>query len=319
MADGNRKFMGSVLVARDGQVILSRGYGFANLEWDVPNTPDTRFRLGSISKQFTAACILKLEEQGKLQVADPVKKYLPDAPPAWDKITIHHVLTHTAGIPSFTSFPEYPRLKLQATTLEKTYAQFRDKPLEFEPGTKWNYSNSGFLLLSYLVEKIAGQKYDEFLKRNVIGPAGMNDSGYDLNATVLKHRASGYSPFGTILLNAEYINMTLPSGAGALYSTTEDLLRWEQALFGGKVVSTESLRKMTTPNLNNYAYGLAVNTGEGHKRIGHGGGIEGFNTQLNYYPDDKVVVVVLGNVNGNVPGQIASRLGALAMEASAAH
>src|SRR5437588_4554801 len=131
IADNNKKFMGSVLVAKNGKVILSRGYGFANMEWDIPNTPDTKFRLGSISKQFTAACILKLEEQGKLKVTDPVKKYLPDAPPAWDKITIHHVLSHTGGIPSFTSFPEYRTLKLQAMTLEKSYAIFRDKPLEF--------------------------------------------------------------------------------------------------------------------------------------------------------------------------------------------
>lgn len=314
IADNNRKFMGSVLVAKDGKVILSRGYGFANMEWDIPNTPDTKFRLGSISKQFTAACILRLEEQGKLKVTELVKKYLPDAPPAWDKITIHHVLSHTAGIPSFTSFPEYRTIKFQPTTLERTYALYRDKPLEFEPGTKWNYSNSGFLLLSYLVERISGQKYDEFLKQNVMGRAGMNDSGYDLNATILKHRASGYTPFGTILLNADYINMTIPSGAGALYSTTADLLRWDQALFGGKVVSPESLRKMTTPVLHDYGYGLMIGRGP-PKTIGHGGGIEGFNTQMTYYPDDKVVVVVLGNVNGNAPSQIANRLGTLAVEA----
>ena len=141
-----------------------------------------------------------------------MKKYLPDAPPAWDKITIHHVLSHTRWYPELhRHFPITRTIKLQPTTLEKSYARFRDKPLEFEPGTKWNYSNSGFLLLSYLVEKISGQKYDEFLKQNVMGPAGMNDSGYDLNATILKHRASGYTPFGTILLNADYINMTIPS------------------------------------------------------------------------------------------------------------
>ena len=313
LADNNRKFMGSVLVARGGDKILSRGYGFANLEWNIPNAPDTKFRLGSISKQFTAACILLLEQQGKLKVTDPVRKYLPDAPAAWDKITIRHVLTHTAGIPSFTSFPEYRTLKLQTTTNEKSYLQFRDKPLEFEPGSKWNYSNSGYLLLSYLVEKISGRKYDEFLKQYVLAPAAMNDSGYDLNATVLMHRASGYTAFGTILMNADYINMTVPSGAGALYSTVEDLLRWEQALFGGKVVSAESLKKMTTAFLNNYAYGLLVTEVNHHKVIGHGGGIEGFNTELRYYPDDKLVVAVLGNVNGGVPRQIAERLEALAL------
>lgn len=310
---GNNKFMGTVLVARGGEVIFSRGYGFANLEWEIPNTPDTKFRLGSISKQFTAACILVLEERGKLKVTDPVKKYLGDAPPAWDNITIHHVLTHTSGIPSFTSFPDYATLKRQPTTLEKSYRVFRDKPLEFEPGTQWKYSNSGYLLLSLLVERISGKKYDEFLKQNVLAPAGMNDSGYDVNALILKHRASGYTPFGTLIRNADYIDMTIPAGAGALYSTTGDLLRWEQALFGGKVISAESVRRMTTPFLHDYAYGLFVAETNGHKKIDHGGGIEGFNTLLRYYPDDKVVVVVLANLNGQSPEQLGQRLGALAL------
>jgi CubicO group peptidase (beta-lactamase class C family) len=312
MAGDKHRFMGSVLVAKDGHVILSRGYGFANLEWEIPNTPDTRFRLGSISKQFTAACILKLEEQGKLHVTDLVKQYLPDAPPAWDKMTIHHVLSHTAGIPNFTAFPDYRVLQVQPTTLEKTYGRFRDKPLEFEPGTSWKYSNSGYLLLSYLVEKISGQKYEEYLRQNVMGRAGMSDSGYDLNATVMRHRASGYTPARDGLMNAPYVDMTVPSGAGALYSTTEDLLRWEQALFGGKVLSPESLLKMTTQVRNNYGYGLMLREGP-HRTIGHGGSINGFNTQLTYFPDDKVVVVVLGNVNGPFPGQIADRLGKLAV------
>jgi CubicO group peptidase (beta-lactamase class C family) len=164
------------------------------------------------------------------------------------------------------------------------------------------------------VEKISGQKYDEFLTQYVLGPAGMKDSGYDLNAPVLKHRASGYTPFGTILLNAEYINMTIPGGAGGLYSTVEDLLLWERALFGDKVVSAESLKKMTTPSLKNYAYGLAIGEVRQHKMIGHSGGIDGFNTELRYYPDDKFVVVVLGNVNGNAPRQIADRLTELVLE-----
>ena len=281
---GDRRYMGSVLVARAGEVILSRGYGFANLEWDIPNTPDTKFRLGSISKQFTAACILRLEEQGKLSVNDPVKKYLDDAPAAWDKITLHQVLSHTSGIPSFTEFPEYRTLEKQPATPEKMYRVYRDKPLDFEPGRNWKYSNSGYLLLSYLVERISHQKYEEFLQENVLKPAGMKNSGYDLNARILHHRASGYSPLGAMLQNSGYIDMTVPSGAGALYSTTEDLLRWEQSLFSGKVISKASLDKMTTPVQRNYGYGLMLAPFQGHKSIGHGGSIEGFNTQLTYFP-----------------------------------
>ena len=318
VAANQTKFMGSVLVARDGKVILSKGYGFANLEWDVPNSPSTKFRLGSISKQFTAACILLLEERGKLSVNDPVKKHLPDAPAAWDQVTIHHVLSHTAGIPSFTSFPEYRTRKMHPATLEQSYLTYRDKPLEFAPGEKWSYSNSGYLLLSYLVEKISGSKYEEFLRENVLKPAGMNDSGYDLNALIIKHRAAGYTPFGTLIRNADYIDMTIPSGAGALYSTTEDLLRWEQALFGGRVISEASLKKMTTPVRNDYAYGLIVKNLDGHRVIAHGGGIEGFNTSLSYFPDDRLVLVVLANVNGKAPEEIGSAVRKLALGVTAA-
>src|SRR5580704_11233234 len=155
----DKQFMGSVLVARGDHVLFSKGYGSANLEWQVPDTPSTKFRLGSITKQFTAASILLLEERRKLKVNDPVKKYLPDAPAAWDKITIFHVLTHTAGIPSFTSFPDYRSQEPFDTTPEKLVARFRDKPLDFEPGEKFSYSNSGYVLLGYLVEKISGQSY----------------------------------------------------------------------------------------------------------------------------------------------------------------
>jgi CubicO group peptidase (beta-lactamase class C family) len=311
----NKQFMGSVLVARGDQVLLSKGYGSANLEWQVPNAPSTKFRLGSITKQFTAASILLLEERGKLKVEDPVKKYLPDAPAAWDKVAIFHVLTHTAGIPSFTGFADYQSTEALSTTPEKLVARFRDKPLEFEPGEKWNYSNSGYVLLGYLVEKISGETYEKFLQENIFTPLRMKDSGYDSNSAVIARRASGYAPAGpnnSNFVNAGFINMTVPFSAGALYSTTEDLLRWEQGLFGGKVLSPASLAKMTTAFKNDYAFGLQVRTDKGRKVIDHGGGIEGFNTKLAYYPDDKLTVIVLGNLNGQAPVQIATQLAAQA-------
>src|SRR5579872_7096747 len=157
-----KQFMGAVLVARGNNLLLNKGYGFANLEWDIPDSPSTKFRLGSITKQFTAACILRLEEMGKLKIEDPIKKYLPDAPAAWDKITFFHLLTHTSGIPSFTSFPDYRSTEAAPTTPEKLVARFRDKPLDFEPGEKWSYSNSGYVLLGYLIEQISGQSYKDF-------------------------------------------------------------------------------------------------------------------------------------------------------------
>jgi CubicO group peptidase (beta-lactamase class C family) len=150
----SKAFMGSVLVARDSNVLLSKGYGSANLEWNIPNSPTTKFRLGSVTKQFTAACILLLEERGKLKVEDPVKKHMPDAPASWDKVTLYHLLTHTSGIPSFTGFPDYRSTEAIPSPAEKTVARFRDKPLEFEPGEKWNYSNSGYVLLGYLIASL---------------------------------------------------------------------------------------------------------------------------------------------------------------------
>src|ERR1700680_80387 len=168
-----KTFMGTVLVARGGEILLGKGYGMANLEWDIPNAPSTKFRLGSVTKQFTAASILLLEERGKLKVEDPVKKYMPDAPAGWDKVTIRHLLTHTSGIPSFTGFPEYRKIEPFETTPEKEVALFRDKPLEFAPGEKWNYSNSGYVLLGYLIERISGQPYEKFVQENIFTPLGM--------------------------------------------------------------------------------------------------------------------------------------------------
>ena len=305
----DQRFMGSVLVARDGKTLLDKGYGFANLEWQVPDTPATKFRLGSITKQFTAASILLLEERGKLKIDDPVKKYISDAPAAWDKVTIFYLLTHTSGIPSFTSFPDYPKRQLEAMTPQQLVEWFRDKPLEFEPGTKWNYSNSGYVLLGYLIEKISGQSYADFVQQNIFTPLGMKDSGYDSNSAVIDRRAAGYAPGKNGPENAGFVNMTVPLSAGGLYSTTEDLLRWEQGLFGGKLLSPASLAKMTTPFKQDYAFGLGVSTDNGHKVIAHNGGIQGFNTSLAYYPDDKLVIAVLGNLNGNAPDAIASALG----------
>ena len=307
-------FMGTVLVARGNQALFSKGYGSADLEWDIPNTPNTKFRLGSVTKQFTAASILLLEERGKLHVGDPVKKYLPDASAAWDKITIFHVLTHTAGLPNFTGFPDYMKLAPFPTTAAELVARFRDKPLDFEPGEKWNYSNSGYVLLGYLIEKITGDSYEKFVRENLFALLGMKDSGYDSNTAIIAHRASGYAYGPNGFENAGFVHMSIPHGAGALYSTTEDLWKWEQGLFGGKVLQATSLDKMTTPFKNNYAFGLEVNTTGGRKVIEHGGGIQGFNTALAYYPDDKLTVVVLRNVAGVTPGpeELAHQLAAAA-------
>ena len=305
-------FMGSVLVARDGNVVLSKGYGMANLELDVPNTPSTKFRLGSVTKQFTAAAILLLEERGKLKLEDRVKAHLPDSPMAWDRITIFNLLTHTSGIPNFTAFANYSEIKATNRTAAAAVAAVRDRPLEFGPGEEYRYSNSGYVALGAIIEQVSGQSYETFVVENIFKPLGMNDSGYDSNTAIIKRRASGYTriPAGGYR-NAGYLHMSIPHAAGALYSTTEDLVRWQQARCGGKVLKNPSLDRMITPFKNDYALGIGSALEKGRRVIAHNGGIDGFNTRLAYYPDTKTTVIALSNVNGPVPDVLVPQLGRL--------
>ena len=305
-------FMGAVLVARDGVVLLDRGYGSANLEWQIPNDGDTRFRLGSLTKQFTAAAVLLLQERGKLNLDMPLKTWFPDAPPAWDKVTVRHLLTHTSGVPNFTSFEEYRKQRTLPATLDSLIARFRHKPLFFPPGYKGSYSNSGYILLTAIVEKASGQPYAAFIAENLFKPLGMSDSGYDTHAALIPHRAAGYTPGAKGMTNADYLDMTIPQGAGALYSTTHDLLKWETGLFGGKLLKPDSLAAMTTPVKNDYGFGIGVSRKDGVTTISHSGGIEGFNTWLGYDPDRHLVVVVLANLEGGASGKLGGALMTLA-------
>jgi CubicO group peptidase (beta-lactamase class C family) len=305
----NKTFMGSVLVARGDEVVLSKGYGSANLEWNIANTPATKFRLGSVTKQFTAAAILLLAERGKLAIEDPLAKHWPSAPAAWNGITLFHLLTHSSGIANVTSDSDFAQWKMHASTPEQTIAHVHDKPLELKPGERMSYSNSNYVLLGLIVERLSGQSYADFMRDNVFKPLGMNDTGYDVSATILPRRAAGYGPG---FVNAPYTDMTVPHGAGGLYSTTEDLLRWTQGLFGGRLLSAASLEKMTTPFKGDYAFGVLVTTAGGRKMISHAGGIEGFNTQLAYYPETEITVAVLANVNGPAASQLAGQLGGIA-------
>ncbi|MEO6568142.1 MAG: serine hydrolase [Opitutaceae bacterium] len=310
----NDRFMGSVLVAKNGTVLFAESAGWANLEWKIAHTPATEFRIGSVTKQFTAASILLLAERGKLAIDDPLGKFIPSAPETWKPVTLRQLMSHTGGIPSFTDDPDYATNKLRPETPAQTIAHIAAKPLEFTPGERYRYSNTGYVLLGWIIEVISGQSYAAFLRENIFQPLGMNDSGYDSNTEVLPQRAAGYIPGPKGPLNAHYIDMHVPHAAGAIYSTPADLLRWTQALFSGKLLSAASLEQMTTPVKNNYALGLEVRTTKGRKVISHHGGIEGFKTVLEYYPESQLTVVVLSNLNG--PGisevELASRLAALA-------
>ena len=296
-------FMGSALVAKNGKVIFSKSYGMADLEWNVPNSSTTRFNIASMTKQFTAASVLLLEERGKLKTDDLVKKYLTDAPPSWDKITIYHLLTHTSGISD-------DAVKYEPGTPDKL--TFHDVPLNFQPGEQWAYSNLGYMVLGYLIERISGQTYEQFVRQNIFKPLGMNDSGLMSFVTVIPRLASGYWPGSDGIENAERWDPRIGFSAGSLYSTTEDLLRWEEGLFGGKLLKPASLRKMTTPFKSDYACGLHVNRANGHLLIEHDGNNIGFNADMAYYPEAKIAVIVLANLNGTVTGEMTNALAAVA-------
>ena len=308
-----KDFIGSVLVAKDQSVLLNRGYGYADAEWKIPNTPTTKFRLGSVTKQFTAAAIMRLVEQGRLDLDAPIKRYMPDAPTTWDRVTVRLLLTHQAGIPNFTAFPDYGQTQAHDTSPEALVARFRDKPLDFVPGSRFSYSNSGYALLGYLLERVSGQAYSTFLKSSFFEPLGMSATGVDDNALILPQRASGYVIRGGQLQNADYLSMTVPYAAGAIYSTTVDLLKWERALFGGKILSPASLQLMTKPVTSGYGFGLFALTRYGSRVFYHSGDIEGFNAMLAYYPDQKITVAVLGNMKSGAPEEIAEYLGRVAL------
>lgn len=305
-------FSGAVLVARDGRILLDQGYGLADREWNIPNDGDTKFRLGSLTKQFTAVAIMLLNQQGKVDLDAPIKTWLHHAPAAWDAVTVRHLLSHTAGIPNFTAFDDYEALKTQPATTAELIARFSDRPLDFAPGARFAYSNSGYILLSAIIEAASGQTYADFVTANLFAPLGMTDSGYDRHDAILPRRASGYAPGATGVVNADYVDMSIPTGAGALYSTTHDLLKWEQGLFGGRVLNPQSMTALTTPVRSDYAMGLLVTQADGKKLVWHNGAIEGFNTYMAYDPGDRTAVIVLGNLNGEAPDKLGAALVTLA-------
>jgi CubicO group peptidase (beta-lactamase class C family) len=303
------QFNGSVLVSENGKVIYKKGFGLANMEWEVPNQADTKHRLGSVTKQFTAMLILQLVEKGKLDLNVPITTYLPDYPKETGNIiTIHHLLTHTSGIPNFTSFKNYLKdLSINTFSPDALIKIFADSSLQFKPGEKFSYSNSGYLLLGVIIEKVSGKSYEQILRENILNPLKMNNTGYDHHETILKNRASGYE---NKYKNADYIDMSVPYSAGALYSTVEDLYLWDQALYNETLLSSKTRDLLFKPYIKamgrSYGYGWYIakdrfgNTGDSLIVIGHSGGINGFNTYIQRIPSDKNLILLLNNT-GSAP------------------
>jgi CubicO group peptidase (beta-lactamase class C family) len=299
-----QKFSGSVLVAKDGEPVLSKGYGMADYELNVPNTPGTIFQIGSITKQFTAAAIMKLVDKGLLSVNDPISKYLQDYPKnTGDSVTIHHLLTHTSGIPDYTHDMSLMERRACEISTEEVLASFSDKPLDFRPGELFKYSNSGYYLLGLIIEKVSSQSYDAFLRENLFDPLGMLNTGYDFNRAIVPNRAAGYDlDSNGEIVNASYLHMSAPFAAGAIHSTTEDMLIWDQALFTDRILSQESRDKMFTPYMADCGYGWGVKNVLGHKVISHDGGTDGFAASFSRWVDDGFCVTIFSNnVSAPVP------------------
>lgn len=301
------RFSGAILVVQDGKVLFREAWGLADREWAVPNTPTTKFRIGSLTKQFTAVAILKLQEAGRLSIDDPISKYYPQAPAAWSKVTIKHLLTHRSGIPSYTAIPGFFGARSHnARTPDQIVALTRDQRLEFEPGARFAYDNTGYILLGMVVEKASGHAYADYMKSQILEPLGMSNTGYDVSAEVLPMRAHGYDVRKGKAYNADYLEMSLPYAAGSLYSTVDDLATWEEALQSGKLIKPASLTAMFTDWGDGYGFGEFVGKASGHTRYFHSGGINGFVSELDYYPAEHLTVAVLTNQTNTALDTIAT-------------
>jgi CubicO group peptidase (beta-lactamase class C family) len=305
------EFNGSVLVSEQGKVIYRKGFGMANMEWDIPNKSNTKHRLGSITKQFTAMLILQLAAEDKLDLQVPINTYLPDYPTkTGSEITTHHLLTHTSGIPEYTSFPGFFENEIRNPyTPEEFVKTFADMDLEFTPGDKFNYCNSGYFLLGFIIEKLSGKTYEQMLHDKIFTPLKMEDTGYDNHKDIIKNRATGYEKSGKTFTNSKYLDMSVPYSAGSMYSTVEDLYLWDQGLYTNELLPKKYMDlyfKPYIPAFGNgyYAYGWGVgkevigNSSDSISAIYHEGGINGFNTNISRSPSDKTLVVLLNNTGG---------------------
>lgn len=307
------RFNGYVLVARDGKPVFSQGYGMANFEDDVANSSKTKFRIASVTKTFTAVAIMMLQERGKLSASEPVCKYLRNCAERWKPLTIRHLLSHTSGIPDYIASPDFMRTISMATTPDAIINSVRSGPLQFEPGSGFAYSNSNYIVLGRIIEIVAKQPYAAFIKSNILAPLGMKDTGYDDNSTLLKHRAIGYLGQPGSMISARYMDMSNAYAAGGLYSTAEDLLRWDQALLTERILKKSSIDEIFTPGKGGVGYGWFVNRQTGGLVQMQSGLNSGFASAIYRYPEEKVSIILLSNLEDSAAhlGRIGHDLAAI--------
>jgi len=292
------QFNGTVLVYEKGKIILHKGYGLKNATDSEANDRNTIFQLGSVTKQFTAAVILKLEAQGKLKLSDKINNYFPTLAHS-DKITIEHLLTHTSGIYNYTNDSKFMNGEaVKPASKEKIINLFKDKPLDFEPDTKFSYSNSGYSLLGYIIEDVSGKKYEQVVRELILQPLKMNHSGFDFVGLKDKDKATGYLTYNEKLkLPAVLVDSSVSFSAGSMYSTARDLLIWHKSLMKNEVLNAAEQDRAYTPYKSNYGYGWLIDSIFGKRRIAHGGGIFGFLSSFVRVPQNDLCIVLLCNSN----------------------
>jgi D-alanyl-D-alanine carboxypeptidase len=312
----------AVLLAQDGEILYRRGIGMANLEHQVPLLPDMPFPLASLTKPLTATAILMLVESGQLALTDPLDRLLPDYPTDETTVTLEHLLTHTSGIPEYTELPEWWTICRQDVPVDRLTDLFKTLPRAFAPGTRWSYSNSGYILLGAIIEEVSGTPYAEFLAEHVFAPLGMSSTFYEPAASrIIPHMVSGYSRASSACVHAECVSLSHFYAAGGLISTLDDLARWFTALYSGNLLGAETLRRMWTPSMladgrsSRYGYGWWVSECQGHPAAEHYGSLPGYANYLLALPDDGILVIILSNDDGklNRVEQLAVEIAAMAL------
>jgi len=311
---------GAALIVKDGKIIYREAAGMANMELDVQMNPDHVFRIGSITKQFTSCAIIKLAEEGKLDLQDDITKYIEDYPTHGYTITIEHLLTHSSGIKSYTSMSDWTaEIRRKDFTPPELVEFFKNQPMDFAPGEEFRYNNSAYFLLGYVIELVSGQTYEDYIEENFFKPLGMANSYYGSTSQIIPKRADGYAQGENGYYNDDFLSMTQPYAAGSLLSTVDDLYVWYKAVMNYKVISEESLKKATTSNvLNNgsktgYGFGWFLGNIQGSPRIEHGGGINGYLTASMFLPEEEIFVAVFSNCTCIAPGDIATKMAAIAL------
>jgi len=306
------KFNGSALVAKNGVILLNKGYGYRNATDKVANNEQTIFQLGSVTKQFTSAVILKLQEEKKLSVSDKLSKYFPGYPKG-DSITIEQLLTHTSGIYNYTNDGKFMANEVtKSANREMMMALFKDKPLDFSPGTNWSYSNSGYSLLGYIIEAVTKKPYEQAVRKYIFTPLKMTHSGFDFTHLKSNEKAIGYFKLNDKeKVEAPIVDSSVSFSAGAIYSTIGDLYLWHKALQKNSILSREQQEKAYTPVKNRYGYGWSIDSIEGKRRVSHGGGIHGFITTIARVPEDDICIVLLSNASNTTVGEISKSIFAI--------